>query len=624
MPRLILRLSALVAAALSGAGCATNSLVSGGDIFRESSADVANRAPNSLSVPQEAANGDQIDPLQMRVQADYHFALAESYSLEANTVRAIEEYKLTLVYDPQSAMVRFRLAQEYVKQGLVSEAMEQAKLALEHDPKLVEAHMLLGGLHSALKMYTEAMAMYRTVLELDPENTDAPMFIGALYAEQKRYPEAITQFETLAKNKENRSPHVAWYYVGRIQLEEGKPGAEARAEKAFLKALEQKPEFVDATLALGQIYESRNKRDQAKQLYKSFQAKSGPDAGVAEALGRLHLEDEEFDKAFEQYEVLESNDDENLNVKVKMAFILIEKKKYSEAILKLEEILSRAPYSDKIRFYLGAVYEEIKEYKAAIAQFAKIPIGSSYYAEGVVHTAYLHKLNGDYRDAVKAIEEGIRNQPEHPQFYALYASFLDDLKEYEKGIAMLQAAVSKFPEHAQLHFFLGSMHDRLGQTAKTEKSMTRVLEIDANHVQALNFLAYTYAEQNKELDSAERLVRRALELQPNDGYIMDTLGWVLFKKGDTAEAVKVLEAAYKEQPSESVIAEHLGDAYYKLQLPEKAKRMYQRAFETETNDANQRKIRNKIVSIDQQQQSVGVPAVGAPASARKPASDSGR
>lgn len=620
MPLTILRLGLMMVSAMAGVGCATNSIVTARDIFRESSSDIANRAPDSLSVPQEAATGAHIDPLQMRVQADYHFALGESYSLEGNSARAIEEYKLTLVYDPQSAVVRHRLAQEFIKQGLVSESMEQAKLALEYDPKMVEAHMLLGGLYSALKMYSEAMETYRKVVEIDPDHADAPMFIGALYAEQKKHFEAVAQFEALAKSKKSRSPHVAWYYVGRIILEENKEGAEARAEKAFLSALEVKPEFVDATLALGQIYEARNKRAQAKQLYQNYQEKSGPDSGVADALGRLHLEDEEFDKAFEQFEVIEGRDEENLNVKVKMAFILIEKKKFNEAILKLEEILARAPYSDKIRFYLGAVYEEIKDYKNAIAQFAKIPVGSQYYAEGVIHTAYLHKLNGDLKDAVRAIEEGIKSQPEHAQFYALYASFLDELKEFEKGVAMLEGAILKFPEHAQLHFFLGSMQDRLGSSEKTVKSMKRVLEIDANHVQALNFLAYTYAEQNHSLDEAEKLVRRALEFQPNDGYILDTLGWVLFKKGETAEAVKVLEAAYKAQPGEAVIAEHLGDAYYRLQLPEKAKRMYQLAVENETNDDNARKLRSKIVSIDQQQQTVGLPAQPL----RKPASEAGR
>ena len=611
MPRSFRSLAIASSIALAiGTGCATTpqaNLNARQDYFPESSSDIRNRAPSSVSVPQDAATGAQLDPLQMQTQADYHFTLAETHSLDGNSARAIEEYKLTLVYDSKSAIVRLRLAQEFVRQGLVTEAMEQAKLALEIDSKQVEAHMLLGGLYSALRMYTEALTSYHKVLLIEPDNMEAPMFIGALYAEQKKYPEALAAFEKLAKNKEAKSTHLAHYYAGRIYLEMGKADSKEKAEKAFKNSLAEKPEFVDALLALGNLYEQSGRRETAKKEYAKYQESSGPDASVAEALGRIYMEDEDFDKAYDQFEAIEARDPDDLNVKVKMAFILIEKKQFQEAIVKLEDILARAPDSDKIRFYLGAVYEEIKEYKGAISHFNRIPPGSSYHAEAVIHSAYLNKVNGDYEEAVKVIEKGIQEQPDHPQFYALYASFLDDLKKWDRGIDMLNSAIAKFPENAQLHFFLGSMQDRVGKTDQTVKNMRRVLEIEADHVQALNYLAYTFADKNIELDEAERLARRALDLQPNDGYIMDTLGWVLFKKGNTVEAVRVLEAAFKAQPSESIIAEHLGDAYYKQQLPEKAKRMYQRAMEVETDQSTVSKIRNKLVSVEKQRESIGLP-----------------
>ncbi len=590
-------------------GCASNQVASVNtrpEFFRESSSDITNRAPSSLSVPQEAATGVQIDALQIRTQADFHFTLAETHSLDGNSARAIEEYKLTLIYDPNSTMVRLRLAQEFVRQGLVTEAMEQAKLALETDPKLVEGHMLLGGLYSALRMYAEALESYRSVQKLEPENLEAPMFVGALYAEQKKYPEALAQFELLAKNKDNATPHLAWYYVGRIYLELARPDSKVKAEKAFNAAITAKPEFVDAVLALGQMYELGSRRHDAKTLYSRYQEQHGPDSSVAESLGKIYMEDEDWDHAFEQLEVVESRNGDDLNVKVRMAFIYIEKKRYQEAIVKLEDILARAPDSDKIRFYLGAVYEEIKEYKGAIAQFNLIQPGSSYHSEAVIHSAYLNKMLGDYEEAVRVVEKGIQDEPNHPQFYALYASFLDDMKKWDRGVTMLGNAILKFPENAQLYFFLGSMQDRLGKTDQTVKNMQRVLELESDHVQALNYLAYTFADKNLDLEEAERLARRALHLQPNDGYILDTLGWVLFKKGNTVEAVRILEAAYKVQPSESIIAEHLGDAYYKQQLPEKAKRMYQRAMEVETDQSNVKKIRTKLVSVEKQQEQIGL------------------
>ncbi len=573
--------------------CATGPSQSGG-YFRESATDVINRAPASMSVPNDATHS--------RTQADYHFSLAESYSLEGDTARAIEEYKLTLVYDSQAPQVRLRLATEYVKQGLISEAMEQAKSAIEIDRKNVEAHILLGGLYSALRMYEDALKEYRLVLGIDKENVEAPLFIGALLAEQKRYPEAAQEFEKLAKNTGNPNAHVAWYYLGRVRLEENRSKNTNKAEAAFQQALAVKGGYTEASLALGQLFEGSGRREKAMTMYKAFQEKHGPSSAIAEELSRMYIEDKNYPKAFEQLTVIESSDPNDLNVKAKMAFILIEEQKFQEAIVRLEEVLALEPASDKIRFYLGAVYEEIKDYKSAISHFQKVPSASSYFAESVIHTAYLHKLLGDMNKAVATIEQGIREKDDHPPFYALYASLLDDQKEYKKAAEMLEGAVKRFPDHAQLHFFLGNMQERLGMKDATIASMKKVIALDKDHVQALNFLAYSYADSGRELAEAERLVRRAIELQPNDGYILDTLGWVLFKRGQFSEAIRTLEAAYKIQPNESVIAEHLGDAYYHQQMPEKAKRLYMRAMETESNVANVEKIRIKLTAIENQLQ----------------------
>jgi tetratricopeptide (TPR) repeat protein len=619
MPRpsalfLILAVSAL------GAGCSTLQPKAVGEgLYRESSMDVQNRAPSSMSVPQDPAAVSSGTGFHSRTQADYHFALAETYSLQGNALRAIEEYKLTLVYDP-APHVRVRLASEYVKQGLVSEALEQTKAALESDPTHVEGRLLLGGLYSALRMYDDALKEYRQVLEHSPTNLEAPLFIGALLAEQKRYSEAADHFERLAKHPDNPNAHVAWYYLGRVRLEDGKAKNNSKAEAAFQQSLSVKGNYTEAAMAIGQLHESSGRREKALGFYKSFQEKHGPNPIVAEELSRLYIEERDYARAYDQLAIMEAADPSDINIKAKMAFILIEQQRYPDAIVRLEDVLAMEPTSDKIRFYLGAVYEEVKDYKAAIGHFQKVPAISSYYPESVIHTSYLYKLLGDYPKAIDAIKAGIRAKDDHPQFYALYASLLDDQKEYRKAAEMLDSAVSRFPDHAQLHFFLGNMQDRLGLKAETIASMKRVLALDRDHVQALNFLAYTYAESGTQLDEAEKMVRRAIELQPGDGYILDTLGWILFKKGNYPDAIRVLEAAYKIQPNESVIAEHLGDAYYQQQMPEKAKVLYMQAAENESNVTNLEKIRVKITSVDRQIQTLGSEDLNArtPASAKSP------
>jgi tetratricopeptide (TPR) repeat protein len=623
---LVLNLAGLLAT-LALAACATTPKERTPELY-ESAADITNRAPSSMSIPRDgqvdgqrdAKSGAIIDDVALRTKADYHFTIAESLSLEGESAKAIEEYKLTLVYDPNSAQVRLRLAAEYVKAGLVSEAVEQCKAALETNPKHEDARLLLGGLYSAMHMYDEAVAQYKEVQKLNPENYEAPLFIGAILAEQHKFAEAGDVFTKLSKDADAPNRHTAFYYIGRVKLEESetlKGAAQQKdvkaAEAAFRQAMALKPGYQEAVLALGNMLETTGRKPQTIQLYQNFQEKSGPSANVAEELTRLYIEQKDYSRAYEQFAIMEAADKTDVNVKAKMAFILIEQQRYNEAITRLEDVLALEPSSDKIRFYLGAVFEETKDFGQAIASFQQIPVGSSYYKEAVVHTSYLYKLQNNYDKAIASVENGIKNDDAQPQFYALYASLLDDTKQYEKAVKMLKSAVTKFPDHAQLQFFYGSLQDRIGQKDESVETMKRVVKIDKNHVQALNFLAYAYADQGKNLDEAESLVRHAASLQPNDAYIMDTLGWVLFKKGKMSDAIRTLETAYKIQPDESVIAEHLGDAYYRQAMPEKAKKLYSRAAELDTNVAHADQIRAKVAAIDAQVQTLG-------SGERKPAS----
>lgn len=590
----------LFLAAISLSGCASFQQREGFAFYKDSQLSNLNPAPESMSPP-VYGEGDnpQVDPVYMRSQADYHFTMGETYSLEGNPQKAIEEFKLVLVYDPNSARVHLKLATEYVRQGLLSEAIEQAEEALKLEDENVEARMLLGGLYSSLKMYDLAMQQYEKILKIDPDHTRAPIYKGAILAEQKKFDESIAVFEKLAKNPNNEEPEKAYFYIGRIRAEEGGDKALTAAEKAYNKSISLKPEFLEAVLALAELYRTTGKEISGVKLLESYQDKFGPSQEVAQTLSRIYLQKEEFDKAFKQLEILDGFQGDNLNVKIQMALILIERERYSEAITRLEDILAISPELDKIRYYLGAVYEETQDWTRAIEHYSKIPPGSVYFPEAVIHSAFLHKQYGQVDRAMTVLSKAIEQRDDVPQFYSFYSSLLDDKKEYQKAVDLLAGAVERFPSNSQLHFFLGSMQDRLGNTDETIAQMRKVLELEEDHVQALNYLAYTYAELNQNLDEAETLVRRALSLKPDDAYVLDTMGWILFKRGDNEGAIKFLELAYKKQNQEAIIAEHLGDAYYRHQLVDKALKMYNIAVSLESDNSKASKIRDKIASIEQ-------------------------
>ncbi|MGE5085354.1 MAG: tetratricopeptide repeat protein [Bacillota bacterium] len=596
---------------ISLTGCATfKSNDSGTAPYYESSFNDHNRAPASLT-PQPISTKDgqaTLDPLYMRTQADYYFSMGEAYALEGNSNKAIEAFKMTLIYDSNSPAVNMRLAAEYLKQGMISESLAQAEDAVSKDPKNIDAHLLLGGLYSSMKLYPKAMDQYQTVIKLQPNNTEAPLYIGALYSEQKQSDKAVKYFEALLKNPEYSTPYLAHYYIGRVRMEQPEAKYQKAAEESFKKAMKLKPDFADSVLSLGALYTKQKNEAKALALYRTYQKENTPSPKIADVLAQTYIEQGKYELAYEQLEVLEQSSEEPLNIKMKMALILIEQKRYQVAVDKLEQILKDAPESDKIRFYLAAVYEETRQNEKAVREFKKIPSTSTYYGESVVHAAYLLKGLGRLDEALDVVSKSLAVRNDQPQVYAMYASLLDEKSDYKGAAKILSQGLEKFPENAQLRFYYGTINDRMGKKDVVISEMKKVLELDPNHVQGMNYLAFTWAEMGQNLPDAEKLARRAMELEPKDGYVLDTLGWILYKQSKFAESVKFLEAAHKYQGTVSVIAEHLGDAYYKQSMVEKAKKMYLKAADLETDKNKVQEIRAKITAIEKQELSPRLPA----------------
>ncbi len=580
--------------------------------YYEAAFDDRNRAPAVL-VPSPALTGENktqwnLDPAYVRTQADYHFAVGEAQSYEGNHQGAVESFKMVLIYDRDAAPVHLRLSVEYLRLGLSGRALEEAQIATQKDPKLIEARLLLAGLLSSMRVYDKALAQYDIILKQDPENAESLLYTGAILSEQKQYNKAVKYFESLGKNEGYSTPHLAYYYIGKVRSNQEGPQYQKLAEIAYKKSLALKPDYVDSLLALGELYSKMNKISSTIKLYSVFQKERGPNVRVAESLASLYLESEQYDLAYEQLAIIEQSTADSLNIKVRMALILIEQKKYNQAISKLNEILVLAPDSDKILFYLAAVYEEIKQTNKAIHNFKKIPPESQYFFESVVHGVYLMKQDKDIAGALQWSKKAMESREDIPQLIAVYSSLLDESRKYEEALLVLTRGVDKFPEQVQLRFFLGAINDRLGRKDAMISNMKRVIEMDPNHVQGLNYLAYTYSEINSTLDEAERLVQRALAIEPKDAFIMDTYGWVLLKQGRTKESIRVLEGAHKSLPKEAIIADHLGDAYFKAQMMDRAEVMYKRAFELETNGRKAEEIRLKMTSTKNQQWKSRTPA----------------
>ncbi len=560
------------------------------------------RAPREFVLGNESETNSSskpvLDPTYVQTQADYHYSMGEAYSLDGAPKKAIESFKTVLIYDANSLTVRVRLAQEYVKAGLISEAMEETERVIQKDPQHVQARLLLGGLYSAMKMYAKAIQEYTAVLKLKPDQAEAYVYLAAIYAEQKKWELSVQTFRKILDLPDFSNQHLVHYYIGRVYLEHKQTKEGMIALEQSLKA---KASFVEAVLLQAQYYLENSQTDQAEKVLRSYYLKNGPKEKVVELLAQIYLEKEKYDDAYEMLSFLEENSAEDiLNVKLKLALILIQRKMYVPAAQRLEDILKIAPESDKVRFYLGAVYEEMENSQQALENFRNIPSSSSFYEDSLNHAALLLKKDNRTGEAIGMMEAALSENANLKTLYPVYVSLLESQGQFEKAIMFIGKALEKDPQNHQLRFFYGNLYDRVGNKDQVIAQMKTILASEPDHVQALNYLAYTWAEMGVELAEAEKYASRAVKLEPQDPYILDTLGWIYFKQNRHSDAIQTLEAAYKSKNDVSIIAEHLGDVYLKVAFTDKARRMYMKAIALETDPKKIQELQSKVTSLESQ------------------------
>ena len=134
----------------------------------------------------------------------------------------------------------------------------------------------------------------------------------------------------------------------------------------------------------------------------------------------------------------------------------------------------------------------------------------------------------------------------------------------------------------------------MNRTNDSIAEMEKILKIDPESAEALNFIGYSYADRGIKLNKAETMIQKALKLKTGDGYITDSLGWVYFKKNNLKLAIKYLKKASDSLPNDPTIAEHLGDAYAKAGRFKDALKTYRRALKLKPDD---KRLQKKIDEI---------------------------
>jgi Flp pilus assembly protein TadD len=255
----------------------------------------------------------------------------------------------------------------------------------------------------------------------------------------------------------------------------------------------------------------------------------------------------------------------------------------------------------KFPFALAAranVYEATKQYTTANAMYDKVSASSPLQQLIAIRKA--NNLDALKRtdEAVKVLRQLSKAHPSDIRPVDALANilrgrerFAEAILEYDKMIPMLGTPQ---PSHWHYWYARGTCYERVKKWPEAESDLTRANELSPDQPLVLNYLGYSWVDRNVNLQQGLKYIEKAVQLKPEDGYIVDSLGWAHFRLGNYAEAAKHLERAVELRPSDPILNDHLGDALWRVGRIREARYQWEQSLTLKPIFENERKTRDKL------------------------------
>jgi len=262
-----------------------------------------------------------------------------------------------------------------------------------------------------------------------------------------------------------------------------------------------------------------------------------------------------------------------------------------------------APEMDEAHMRLASLLREAERYEAALDALAKIDRESPLYTTAKLQGAWVYEEAGDLEAAVGRVREFLRHAPENTETWTtlgdIYRSnerFSEAAEAYTRAIALSTDGEDAGEDSADwfLYFTRGIAYERMGEWEKAEADLTQALALNGDDPQLLNYLGYSWIDRGKNLERGTELIQRAVDMRPRDGFIVDSLGWAYYLRGDYEKAVELLERAVLLEPSDPTINDHLGDAYWKVGRRAEARFQWRHALASDPDAEERETIARKL------------------------------
>ena len=486
-----------------------------------------------------------------------------------------------LFFDLAKSSRDVRLAERAAKVAMYSKnaqaALETAKLWLELDANSTEAQQAATQFYVINGDLNAAKPLLQKLLEKEDTRANGFLYLNSLLSHQANKTNVLQLVQDLAAPYPQLAE--AHFTIGQAAFQANNLQL---ALSETIRANQLRPNWEIAAIQQADILFSTSP-DQAISFYRSF-LNDTPDANDARLnLARMLIKQSRFNEAKPELLKLSKLANSNPEILVVVGLLSLQSNEFSDAEKYfLQALNSNIKNKDPIYLYLGQIAEKNNNDAEAVNWYSKVQQPgekassqqADHYLDAKLSMANVMSRTQGADAAIQMLDD-LENlsDAQLAQVITAQANLLAQAKRFQESYELLGKAVANMPNSNELIYDYAMAAERVQQFTVLETQLRKLIKIKPDFAQAYNALGYSFTERNIKLEEANKLIAKALELSPNDHYIMDSMGWVQYRLGNLDKAFECLNKAYNLQ-NDAEIAAHLGEVLWKQGKQDEASKIW--------------------------------------------------
>ena len=559
--------------------------------------------------------------------------LAELYARTGRIRDAVVEAQEILKRDPKNLEAHKLLGRIYLRslgdlqagsqsQDILKRAIEQYEDIVKLDPKNTDGHILLGRLYRVDNQLVKAEQEFKAAAQLAPDNEEAVSMLAYLYNDEGDSAKAAAIINQVPEAQRTSKLYATLGY----SYEQQKNYSQAVA--AYKKAVDMDGDNLDAMRGLAQNLLNNNQPDAALEQFKQIADADPHDVHTLMSMAEIYRREGKFEQALDALKKADAEVQDSEEVPYNMAVIYQAEGRFDDAIQELQSLLTKTEKangdynaqqrSNRSVFLerLGSIYRETGRTQQAIDTFRKMTaLGDDAASRGYNEMVDTLREAKRWDEATKVAQEAVQKLPNDNDLKAALAEQLADTGKPEQGVSMLKGMLKgnaqdrvvyiqlanlysrlrRWPEAEEAigkaqamstrtedkdtaNFIAGSIFERQKKYPEAEEMFKKVIASDHNNAAALNYLGYMLVDHNTRLEEALGYIRKAVQIEPQNGAYLDSLGWAYFRLGNYSMAEENLRKAVDRMQNDPTVLEHMGDLMQKTDRLKLATVYWERAL----------------------------------------------